>query len=117
MESPSCPQKVLPTAWAEVLDRVQHTLEQAAADAGRREAELEAVGTPSAAPETEPGRDDERLRSPAPGREWDRVLEQAERQAAEAAEDLAAGEEALRRWLAAVRMARQNLANGVGGEV
>lgn len=117
MESFSLPPKVLPTAWALVLDRVQQALEQAGAEAGRREAELDAVCVPPAAPEGESCWDDARLRMQAGRRPGDLVLEQAERKAAEATQDLALGEEALRQWLAAAQLAGQSLANRVGGEV
>ena len=106
-------QKVLPTAWSEVLDKVRHALECAAAEAARREEELDgACPVPSPAPEGWRAWDEALQRGQHGRQEWERIRKQAEQEAAEAAEGLAAGEDALRRWLGAAHATARKLADG-----
>jgi hypothetical protein len=101
---------VLPADWTDVLGRVQQTLEQARAEA---EARAEALAAPPAADGEPPWR-----RGLGQARQGvDGLAACADRAARDVAEVdavLAAGEDALRQWLAASEAARRKLAEWVG---
>jgi hypothetical protein len=108
---PPSPSPVLPPAWMQVLQTMQESLAQALAAAG--EPPPEPAGSPAERPppwQAALDRLDQRLE----------LLEACNRRAQEGAAamdaELAAGAEALRRWLADAAN-RQSLANGGGRTV
>ncbi len=104
-------ESTLPVDWTEVLHTVERALEQAVADALRREQELPVTSLPpnleaDAAPVWQEGR--QRLTERFAGH--DAVARQAEQCVAEVDALLQAEETALRQWLAVVQTNRQRLA-------
>jgi hypothetical protein len=111
MQSAAPSENVLPASWPEVLAQVQQALQQAEEAAQKREQALEAEPVPDpAAAERETARRHclERLQERLAGLEA--CAEQARQNVGDAEAAINAGEEVIRRWLAACQTVGQRLA-------
>jgi hypothetical protein len=110
MESPVPAEPILPASWPEFLAQVQQAVQQAEADAQEREQALQAGSPPGPAPDREAAwrQCSERLKERLDGLEA--CAARAQQSAAEADAAITAGEEVIRRWLAACQTVGQQLA-------
>jgi hypothetical protein len=112
------PLPVRPSAWTEILEKVEGALEQAQEQAAQREQALMIGAQP---PESEA--DQEAARRRHMGRieeHWQRlqsIVREAELAAAEADDPLGFEEEMLRRWLDATAAVKARLADGAGRRI
>src|SRR5438876_12416813 len=104
--STQSPGSNLPSVWTEAIDRIQKTIALALEDLEHREAALGNLSHQS----TAPLRQANLVESIGRSNEWRTTLDRVQQSAVEADTLLHAGEEALRKWLAARETMSRNLA-------